>query len=120
MNIEIMSRKDYQKRTLSIVKGEYIPKKGEPKIWFESIKSLSQVLSNENQKLLELIIEHKPRSLTELVLLSDRKKSNLSRTLKTLERYGIVSLKKESGKVIPSVHATDFNVKFGLSSATLH
>ena len=46
--------------------------------------------------------------------ITSRKKSNLSRTLKTLEKYGIVSLKKEHGKVIPEVKATDFNVQFGL------
>jgi predicted transcriptional regulator len=108
MNVGIMSQEDYKKRTLSIVRGEYKPKKNEPKIWFESIKSLSQVLSHENQELLKLIIENKPQSLTELEELSHRKKSNLSRTLKTLENYGIVSLNKAKGKIVPSVRATDF------------
>lgn len=120
MNVGIMSQEDYKKRTLSIVRGEYKPKKNEPKIWFESIKSLSQVLSNENQTLLKLIIEYKPQSLTELELLSHRKKSNLSRTLKTLENYGIVSLNKAKGKVVPSVTATDFKVEFGLHSVAYH
>jgi predicted transcriptional regulator len=116
MNVGIMSQEDYKKRTLSIVRGEYKPKKNEPKIWFESIKSLSQVLSNENQELLKLIIKCKPQSLTELEILSHRKKSNLSRTLKTLENYGIVSLNKEKGKIVPSVTATDFKLEFGLNS----
>lgn len=109
-----MSREDYKKRTIAIAKGTYKPKKNEPKIWFESIKSLAQVLSNENQELLKIIIECKPKSLTELEKISDRKKSNLSRTLKTLESYGIVSLNKENGKVIPTVKATNFKVEFGL------
>ena len=118
MNVGIISQKSYKNRTIAIAKGEYKPKKNEPKIWFESIKSLSQVLSNENQDLLKLIIEHKPKSLTELEEISHRKKSNLSRTLKTLERYGIVSLSKEKGKVMPVVKASDFRVEFGLNSAT--
>ena len=108
-----MSREDYKKRTIAIAKGTYKPK-NEPKIWFESIKSLAQVLSNENQELLKIIIEYKPKSLTELEKISDRKKSNLSRTLKTLENYGIVSLNKENGKVIPTVKATNFKVEFGI------
>jgi len=120
MNVGIMSQEDYKKRTLSIVRGEYKPKKNEPKIWFESIKSLSQVLSNENQELLKLIIEYKPQSLTELEELSHRKKSNLSRTLKTLENYGIVSLNKAKGKIVPSVRATDFKLEFGLNSFVYH
>jgi len=113
MNVGIMSREDYKKRTIAIAKGTYKPK-NEPKIWFESIKSLAQVLSNENQELLKIIIEYKPKSLTELEKISDRKKSNLSRTLKTLENYGIVSLNKENGKVIPTVKATNFKVEFGI------
>ncbi|MBF0266319.1 MAG: transcriptional regulator [Gammaproteobacteria bacterium] len=120
MNVGIMSREEYQKRTISIVKGEYKPKKNEPKVWFESIKSLSQVLSNENQELLKLIIEYQPKSLTELESLSHRKKSNLSRTLKTLENYGIVSLQKVKGKITPLVKATDFKVEFGLNSVVSH
>jgi predicted transcriptional regulator len=118
MNVGIMSREEYKQRTIAIAKGKYNPKPNEPKVWFESIKSLSQVLSNENQELLKLIIDRKPQSLTELEELSHRKKSNLSRTLKTLENYGIVSLSKESGKVIPTVKATDFEVKFGLNTVT--
>jgi predicted transcriptional regulator len=114
MKVGIISREDYVKRTLAIAKGEYKPKQNEPKIWFESIQSMAQVLSTENQKLLQTIVQHKPRSLTQLEGLTCRKKSNLSRTLKTLERYGIVELKKKSGKIAPRVKVTDFNVEFGL------
>lgn len=114
MKIGIISRDDYAKRTIAIAKGEYKPRKDEPKIWFESLKSMSQVLSRENQDLLKMIIEHKPGSLSELEKLSHRKKSNLSRTLKTLERYGIVELPREEGKLVPRVKATDFKVEFGL------
>jgi predicted transcriptional regulator len=113
--VGIMNKADYIKRTISIAKGEYKPKADEPKVWFESIKSLAQVLSNENQELLKIIDDKHPRSLTELEVLSGRKKSNLSRTLKTLERYGIVQLHKEKNNLIPTVHATDFRVEFGLS-----
>ena len=115
MKVGIISREDYVKRTLAIAKGDYKPKEDEPKIWFESIQSMAQVLSTENQKLLQTIVQHKPRSITQLEGLTCRKKSNLSRTLKTLERYGIVELKKESGKIAPRVKVTDFNVEFGLN-----
>ena len=116
MNVGIMSREDYKNRTIAIAKGLHKPKKNEPKVWFESVKSLAQVLSNENQALLKTIIEYKPKSLTELEKISNRKKSNLSRTLKTLENYGIVSLTKVNGKVVPTVKATDFKVEFGVTS----
>jgi len=115
--VGIMSKADYIKRTIAIAKGEHKPKKDEPKVWFESIKSLAQVLSNENQELLKIIDEKHPKSLSELEILTGRKKSNLSRTLKTLERYGIVVLQKEKNTLIPKVNATDFRVEFGLGSS---
>lgn len=82
LKVGIMSRKQYRERTIAIAKGEYKPKANEPKVWFESIKSMAQVLSNENQELLRLIESEKPKSLKELEDLSGRAKSNLSRTLK--------------------------------------
>lgn len=114
LKIGIISKEDYIKRTIAIAKGEYKPRKDEPKIWFESTKSMSQILSTENQKLLRIILENKPNSITELERITNRKKSNLSRTLKTLEKYGIVELKKIKGKIMPKVKATDFRVEFGL------
>ncbi len=44
MKIGIISKEDYKKRTIAIAKGEYNPRKTEPKIWFESMESLGQVL----------------------------------------------------------------------------
>ena len=115
MKIGIISKEDYIKRTLAIAKGEYKPRKGEPKVWFESTKSMSQILSAENQELMRTIINNNPHSITELEKITNRKKSNLSRTLKTLEKYGIVELRKIKGKIIPKVKATDFRVEFGLN-----
>ena len=115
MKVGIMPRQDYMKRTLAIANGDYKPREDEPKIWFESIQSLAQVLSTDNQKLLQTIIQHEPRSITQLESLTRRNKSNLSRTLKTMERYGIVELKKEKNRISPRVKVTDFNVEFGLN-----
>ncbi len=112
--VGIMSKEAYKARTMAIAKGEYQPKKNEPKIWFESLKSMAQVLSNENRALLRIILEKKPTSLAQLEEITGRKKSNLSRTLKTLERYGIVALHKEKNRLVPEVKATDFRVEFDL------
>jgi len=114
--VGIMTKEAYKQRTIAIARGEYKPKKNEPKIWFESLKSMAQILSNENRQLLKIILKNKPASLTELEAITGRKKSNLSRTLKTLERYGIVVLHREKNKIVPEVKATDFRVEFGLDS----
>jgi len=86
-------------RAMAIARGELKPKPNEPKLWFTSIESLARVLSDKNRALLDLIIEQQPESLVELEALSGRAKSNLSRTLKSMERFGLVELLK--GKVAP-------------------
>mgnify|MGYP001826960774 CR=1 FL=1 len=114
MKIGVMSKEEYKQRTIAIAKGEYVPKSSEPKIWFESLQSMAQVLNNENQKLLKTIVEEHPKSLKELEELSGRSSSNLSRTLKTMARYGIIALVKKDKRVVPIVKASDFRVEFGL------
>ena len=112
-----MSKEEYKQRTINVAKGLYVPKANEPKIWFESMKSMAQILSNENQDLLKTILDNKPKSLKELEELTGRAKSNLSRTLKTLERYGIVELKKLNNSLVAKVKATHFKVEFGFEAA---
>ncbi|MEA2072743.1 MAG: helix-turn-helix domain-containing protein [Campylobacterota bacterium] len=117
IRVGIMSTQQYRQRTIDIAKGVYKPKKDEPKVWFESVKSMAQILSNENQDLLQVILDNHPKSLKELQELTGRAKSNLSRTLKTLERYGIVELHKQNNALVPEVKATQFKVEFGLEAA---
>jgi len=117
LKIGIISQDDYKKRTIAIARGKYKPRKDEPKVWFESVQSMAQVLSSENQKLLRTIKERKPASLKELALVSGRNRSNLSRTLNTMSRYGIVDLVKQKRTVKPIVKVTDFKVEFGLNPA---
>ncbi|MCK4508988.1 MAG: hypothetical protein KAU27_10615 [Desulfuromonadales bacterium] len=114
MKIGVMSKEEYKRRSIAIARGEYVPKSSEPKIWFESLQSMAQVLNNENQKLLQIIAEEHPKSLKELEELSGRSSSNLSRTLKTMASYGIISLVKKDKRVVPIVKASDFRVEFGL------
>ena len=91
-------------RTIAIAHGEHKPARGEPTVWFTSIESFAKVLSQRNQELLVMIGREKPGSVTELAGLSGRSKSNLSRTLKTMSRYGLVELKKgERGALVPWV-----------------
>lgn len=61
-------------------------------IWFDSLKSVANVLSKENQQLLKVIADQQPQSVTELARLTGRAVSNVSRTLKTLDGLGIVKL----------------------------
>jgi len=108
--IGIMSQENIRKRVLAIARGSYRPKKNDPKIWFPSMKSLAEVLSDQNRALLKLIAEMQPESLKELAEASGRQTSNLSRTLKTLAHYGFVELRKKNKVVIPIAKATEFEI----------
>ena len=113
VKIGIMSQKEIRERTLAIARGEYKPNPDEPKIWFTSIRSLAEVLSDDNQVLLQVITDKKPGSIRELADITGRHSSNLSRTLKTLSAYGFVRLEKLNKTVCPIAQATKFNVIFG-------
>lgn len=50
--IGIMLQEQIRQRVLAIARGDYKPAPGEPKVWFTSMKSLAEVLSDENHTLL--------------------------------------------------------------------
>ena len=105
LKVGIASREAYKKRTLAIAKGEYVPAKDEPKVWFESLGTLSQVLSDQNRDLLKLILKTSPQSLRELAESSGRAPSNLSRTLRTMENYGLVRFEQGPNRqLVPHVN----------------
>ena len=108
--IGIMSQEKIRERMLAIAKGEYKPKPGEPKIWFSSMKSLAEVLSDENRALLRTIRDAQPESISGLAVITGRKPGNLSRTLKTMSNYGIVEMRRENRHVRPIVKATEFQI----------
>ena len=60
MKVGIMSYEYFKKYTIAIAAGKYQPQKNEPKVWFESIETMSQVLSTKNVALLKLIEKNRP------------------------------------------------------------
>lgn len=117
LKVGIASRETYKKRTMAIARGEYVPAKGEPKVWFESLQSLSQVLSDQNRDLLKLIIETHPKSLNELAERSGRATSNLSRTLRNMERYGLVALEEGPNRqLVPKVNYSGVALELSFQS----
>jgi len=108
--IGIMPQDKIRERIYAIAKGEYKPKPNEPKIWFTSMKSLAEVLSDDNRALLHVIKDAQPDSITSLAEMTGRKPGNLSRTLKTMSNYGIVEMKRENNHVRPIAKITDFHI----------
>jgi predicted transcriptional regulator len=121
LRIGIASREQMKARTMSIARGEYKPSFDEPKVWFTSMESLAQVLSSKNTLLLEMIRSAQPASIKALAEISGRQLSNLSRTLRTMERYQLVKLEKSNGTVVPTVpyDRLAFEHEFGTSQMAL-
>ncbi len=121
LRVGIASYDEMKARTMAIARGEHEPGKAEPKVLFTSMESFARVLSDRNRALLALIAKAVPGSIAELAVLSGRAKSNLSRTLRTMERYGLVRLKKGNrGKLVPRVAYTDvvLDVPIGVKMPT--
>jgi len=74
------------------------------------MRSLSQVLSDENRALLDVIRTSKPSSITELAVMTGREQGNLSRTLKTMSRYGLVKMEKTERSVRPIAQAEHYQI----------
>jgi predicted transcriptional regulator len=81
-----------------------------PAVFFPSMATMAAVLSEDNQALLRLIRDKQPKSLTALAELTGRLVPNLSRTLRMMESYGLVALKKNVREIEPIALATSFKI----------
>ena len=119
LKIGIASYDRMKQRTMAIARGDHKPAKGEPTVWFTSIESFARVLSGRNRELLATIAREKPDSLTELAELAGRNRSNLSRTLKTMSRYGLVELTEgQRGTLVPRVPYDQVRLDVALTSTS--
>ena len=104
LRVGIASYEEMKALTLAIARGQRKLASREPHIWFPSTESFARVLSAKNRDLLRIIADNAPGSLEELAQLTSRKKSNLSRTLKTMANYGLVQLERgPRGRIAPKV-----------------
>ena len=60
---------------------------------FNSVEALVRLLTPENRRLLALIRDRKPRSVSDLAAWTGRAQPNISRTLAKLEAAGMVAIK---------------------------
>ena len=115
LRIGIAPREYVKQRTLEIARGRKLAP-NEPKHWVSSLDALARVLSEKNMLLLEMIRNANPQSVAELAKLSGRAKSNLSRTLHTMESLGLIELKEVSrGRKSPSINYDALTVDYPLA-----
>ena len=102
LKVGIASYEEMKTRTMAVARAERRVKPDEPKVWFTSTESFAKVLSAGNRELLRVIAEKAPGSLDELARITGKAKS--SRTLRTMEGYGLVRLERgERGRITPKV-----------------
>src|ERR1700733_6492630 len=104
LKVGIATYSEMKARTLAVARGTRRIAPNEPKVWFTSTESFAKVLSAGNRDLLRVIAEKAPGSLDELARITGKAKSNLSRTLRTMEGYGLIRLDRgERGRIAPKV-----------------
>jgi predicted transcriptional regulator len=52
ITIGIMPQEEVRARAIAIARGQYKPRPSDPKIWFPSMKSLAETLSDKNMELI--------------------------------------------------------------------
>ena len=69
-------------------------------IALESVEAALRLLTGQNRDLIRIIQAGKFNSMAELAAQSGRAESNLNRTIKKLSNLGLVTLKRERGRLV--------------------
>ncbi|GEM_PF-1167886 len=81
-------------------------------------EAMVKLLSEQNLSLISMIATRKPQSMRDLAGLVGRKESNLCRTLKKLEKVGIVKFVPGQGRArVPVLTATKVRLEIDLTGA---
>jgi predicted transcriptional regulator len=111
LRIGIAPLEAIKQRTLDIASGKRRHKSDEPRVWFTSLDALARVLSKQNMLLIEMIRHSHPESVAELAARVGRAKSNVLRSLRTLEEFNIVTFESgRGGRKVPRMMYDDFRV----------
>jgi predicted transcriptional regulator len=110
------SFQEFKEFSLAVVRGKRPIDPKEPKIWvertdasdktrvrFQSLEAGAKLLSVKNRELLRIIAVQRPKSVSELAVLTHRAQQNLLRTLHKLSAVGLVRLDKGEGRAYQPV-----------------
>jgi predicted transcriptional regulator len=100
---QIQSLRSLREEMRAVARGERTAPADAGKPSFNSVEAVIRLLTPGNRRLLALIRDRKPQSVAELVSLSGRAQSNLTRTLKKLGAAGFVTMKAVGRRKTPSV-----------------
>ncbi|HCG8324469.1 TPA: transcriptional regulator [Vibrio parahaemolyticus] len=113
--IGVLSEELARKRMIRIAEGKVAYEESSPLFLFESLATLSLLLSNENVELLNLIAREKPNSLDELAEMSGRSIKDVTHTFEALSSKGFAHIEMKGGKPRPIALFTTFEIVMGSS-----
>ncbi|KOE85772.1 transcriptional regulator [Vibrio parahaemolyticus] len=113
--IGILSEELARKRMIRIAEGKVTAEEPYPQFLFESLAALSQLLSNENVELLNLIAREKPNSLDALAEMSGRSIKDVTDTFEALSYKGFACIETKGGQSRPIALFTTFEIVVGSS-----
>ncbi|HCH1218879.1 transcriptional regulator [Vibrio parahaemolyticus] len=111
--IGILSEELARKRMIRIAERKVIPEESYPLFLFESLSALSQLLSNENVELLNLMACEKPNSLDELAEISGRSIKDVTDAFEALSSKGFAYLDVRGMESRPIALFTTFEIVMG-------
>ena len=112
MKIGVASVADQRQRTLAIATGALTPNADDPKVWFPSTAAMARVLSDDNMAILKMLRQEKPASVAALAKAVGKLAPNVSRSLHTMEQYGLVRLVQAGRTKKPEATADALTVCF--------
>jgi len=99
--VTVQSHAQLRAEMKAVARGERPAPEWAGGISFNSVEGLLRLLTPQNRRLLAVIRDKKPRSISELAELTGRAQSNLTRTLGKLEAAGFVRMKDVDRRRVP-------------------
>lgn len=111
--IGIASEELVRKYILDISGGKIKHVEGMPNIWFTSLTELSQVLTNDNIKLLNMLSHERSNSVVKLAEITDRSVEELSISIEKLTSKGFVRIEICGNEERLTAIYTSFEISMG-------
>ncbi|EJL6401216.1 transcriptional regulator [Vibrio navarrensis] len=111
--IGISSEELIRKYMLNVAAGKINHVEDMPNIWFTSLTELSQVLTNDNIKLLNMIFHESKNSLVKLAKITGRSVEELSISIEKLTSKGFVRIDRCGNEDRLTTIYTSFEISMG-------
>jgi predicted transcriptional regulator len=112
--IGLASPKEIKARLIAAARRESPPATAEAKAWM-SAETLMRLLTTENRKLLEIMAQEHPRSVSHLAERLGRDQGNVSRAVARLVEVGVVRLVSDGREKRPEVAIERLHLKLDLA-----